>query len=160
MKIKNYFRNSMVFCLCLFSLNSFAVIKCPDTIPKVINSKTVPGWLIGHWPPSLSKASNRKKYNFINADILKGNPGDEKKSNPSYLLSYEEIKQGEKIIRIWHLKQNKRDNLVLLCQYRQSDYYLLTKIPPRIKECREVFRVTNPGSVGQTGVIAESMSCK
>lgn len=127
-------------------------LRCPPSLTVQAQPEAPGGW---------SPYPAKDTHSFTGITLIEGDRASQMTASaPASLAPEREVRRGRSIVQAWEFPGARRENLFLLCRYRNTQATLAIDLPREIRRCTLTLEVDARGSVVDEPKTAPQLSCR
>ena len=131
---------------------ALAAMDCPASLTVQAQPDAPGGW---------SPYPGRDSHSFAGISIVAGARASQMTSAaPATLAPDRELRRGRSIVQVWEFSGSRRDNVFLVCRYRNTQAALAADLPRSIRRCTLTLEADIRGAVLDEPKTPPQLDCR
>lgn len=127
-------------------------LDCPASLTVQAQPDAPGGW---------SPYPGRDSHSFAGITIIEGDRASQMTSAaPATLAPDREVRRGRSIVQVWEFSGSRRENVFLVCRYRNTQATLAADLPRHIRRCTLTLETDIRGAVPDDPKTLPQLDCR
>ncbi len=127
-------------------------LDCPASLTVQAQPDAPGGW---------SPYPGRDSHSFAGISIVAGDRASQMTSAaPATLAPDRELRRGRSLVQVWEFSGTRRDNVFLVCRYRNTQATLAADLPRQIRRCTLTLEIDIRGAVPDDPKTLPQLDCR
>lgn len=127
-------------------------LDCPTSLTVQAQPDAPGGW---------SPYPGRDSHGFAGISIIEGDRASQMTSAaPATLAPDREVRRGRSIVQVWEFPASRRENVFLVCRYRNTQATLAADLPRQIRRCTLTLETDIRGAVLDDPKTLPQLDCR